>query len=80
MSLNIRKDTIAKRASFLYVPGTQREAQAFRCGVRLVDCDVAPPNAPVIPEVVVNIVIVDTKRDFGLLRCHFRKRLLPEMQ
>lgn len=80
MSLNIRKDAIAKRASFLYVPGTQREAQAFCCSIRLVDCDVAPPNASVIPEVVVNIVIVDTKRDFSLLRCHFRKRLMHELQ
>ena len=67
MSLYIRKDAIAKRASFLYVPGTQREAQAFSCSVGLVDCNVAPPYTAIIPQVVVDIVIVNTKRDFSLL-------------
>jgi hypothetical protein len=67
VSLYIRKDAIAKRASFLYVPGTQREAQTFSCSVRLVDCNVAPPYTAVIPQVMVDIVIVNTKRDFSLL-------------
>jgi hypothetical protein len=74
VALNIRKDTIAKRASFLNVPCTQREAQTFSSSVGLMDCDVTPPHTTIIPEVMVDIIVVNTKRDFGLLRCHFRKR------
>jgi hypothetical protein len=67
VSLNIRKDSVSQGASLLYVPGAQRKAQALCCGIRLVDCNVAPPYTAVIPQVVVDVVIVNTKRDFGLL-------------
>ena len=67
VALNIRKDAITKRTCFLYVPGTQREAQTFGRCVRLMNCDVAPPYTAVVPQVVVDIAIVNTKRDFGLL-------------
>ena len=67
MPLNIRKDAVPQGAGFFYVPGAQRKAQTLCCGIRLVDCNVAPPYTAVIPQVVVDVVIVNTKRDFSLL-------------
>lgn len=65
--LYIRKDAIPERASLLDIPGTQGEAKAFRRCIGFVNCDVAPPHTPVVPQVVVEVVVVDTKRDFSLL-------------
>ena len=66
MLLNGGENLVATGAGFFNVTGFQRESQAFRRGVRLVNRNVAPPNPPVVPQVVVRIFIVDTKRDFGL--------------
>lgn len=71
MALNIRKNAVTERASLLDVPGTQREAKALSRGIGLMDCNVAPPYTAVIPQVVVEVIIVNTKRDLSLLRCHF---------
>ena len=76
MTLNIRKDAVAQRAGLLNVPGTQGEAQALSGSIGLVHRYVAPPYTAVIPQVVVKVVIVNTKRDFGLLRCHFNFEML----
>lgn len=74
VALNVCKDTVTQGACFLNIPGSQGEAETFSCGIWFVDCDVAPPHTAIVPEVVVQIIIVDTKRDFGLL-CHFLKCL-----
>ena len=71
MALNVRKDAVAQRASLLNVPGAQGEAQALSGSIGFVHRYVAPPYTAVIPQVVVKVVVVNTKRDFGLLRCHF---------
>ena len=76
MALNVRKNAVAQGASLLDVPGAQGEAKTLSRGIRLMDCNVAPPNTAVIPQVVVEVIIVDTKRDFGLLRCHLMKKCL----
>lgn len=34
------------------------------------DGNVAPPNPSVVPEMVVDVVVVNTKRDFSLRRWH----------
>lgn len=74
MALNIRKNAVAQGASLLDVPGAQGEAKTLSSGIRLMDCNVAPPDTAVVPQVVVEVVIVYTKRDLGLLRCHFDVR------
>ena len=62
----IGENLVATGAGFFNVTGFQRESQAFRRGVRLVNRNVAPPNPPVIPQVVVGVVIINSKSDFGL--------------
>ena len=71
VALDIRKDAVAQRAGLLDVPCTQGEAKALGGSIGLVNGNMAPPYTAVVPQVVVEVVIVNTKRDFGLLRCHF---------
>lgn len=57
---------VAAGASFFDVTGLQGESQAFRRGIRLVNRNMAPPHPPVVPEVVIGVVIINSKSDFGL--------------
>lgn len=66
VALDVRKDTVAKRACFFDITGAQGEAQAFRRSIRLMNGNVAPPHTAVVPQVMVGIFVVNTKRDFGL--------------
>ena len=66
MLLNGGENLVATGAGFFNVTGLQRESQAFRRGVRLVNRNVAPPNPPVVPQVMVGVVIINSKSDFGL--------------
>ena len=66
MLLNGGENLVAAGAGFFDVTGLQRESQAFRRGVRLVNRDVAPPDPPVVPQVMVGVVIINSKSDFGL--------------
>lgn len=66
MLLDGCENLVATGAGFFDVTGLERKSQAFRRGVRLVNGDVAPPNAPVIPQVVIGVVIINSKSDFGL--------------
>lgn len=74
MPLNIRENTVAEGSCLLDIPGTQGKAETFSRSIGFMDCDVAPPHTAIVPEMVVEVVIVYTKRDFSLL-CHFRKCL-----
>ena len=74
MALNVRKNAVTQSASLFNVSGTQREAKALSGSIRLMDCNVTPPYTTIVPEVVVKVVIVNTKRDLCLLRCHFDVR------
>ncbi len=76
MTLDIREDTVTETASLLNIARLEGEAQALSRGIRFVNRHVAPPYTAVIPQVVVEVIIVDTKRDFGLLRCHFDGKML----
>ena len=74
VALNIRKDAVAQCTSLLDVPGAQGEAKTLGGSIGLMNCNVAPPYTAVIPQVVVKVIIVNTKRDLCLLRCHFKFR------
>ena len=67
MTLNVRENAVAQRTSLLDVPGAQGEAKTFCGSIGLVHGNMAPPYTAVVPQVVVDIAIVNTKRDFGLL-------------
>ena len=73
MTLDILEDAVAKTTCALNVASLERETQALCRCIRLVHGYMAPPHTTVIPQVVVKVVIVDTKRDLGLLRGHFGK-------
>ena len=73
MALDILKNTVAETTSLLDVASLEREAQALSSSIRLVHRHVAPPDTAIVPQVVVEVIIVDTKRDLGLLRCHLSK-------
>ena len=72
VALNILKDAVAKTTSPLDVASLEGETQAFGRCVGLVHGYVAPPHAAVVPQVVVEVIVIDTKRDLGLLRGHFK--------
>lgn len=65
--LNIGKDAIPKRARLLNIPCTEGKAKTFCSSVGFMNSNVAPPHTAIIPQVVVEVVVVDTKRDFSLL-------------
>ena len=50
--------------SFSYVPGVKRDPVAFSRVVLIVDREVAPPLAIVVPDVVVLVLPVDPDRQF----------------
>lgn len=66
--LDILEDAVAYGAGFFDVSGFEREAEALSRSIGFVHRDMAPPDTPVVPEMVVRIVIVDPHGDFGLLR------------
>ena len=72
MALNILKDAVAETTSSLNITGFEGETQAFGRCIRLVHRYVAPPDTAVIPQVVVKVIVIDTKRDLGLLRGPFK--------
>ena len=73
MALDVLEDAVAETTCTLDIAGLERETQAFGRGVRFVHGYVAPPHAAVVPQVVVEVIVIDTKRDLGLLRGHFRE-------
>ena len=72
MTLNILEDAVAETTSPLNITGFEGEAQALGRCIGLVHGYVAPPDTAVGPQVVVKVVVIDTKRDLGLLRGHFK--------
>ena len=76
MALNVLKDAVAKTTSSLNIAGLEGETQAFSRCIRLVHRYVAPPDTTVVPQVVVKVIVIDTKRDLGLLRGHFLRLYL----
>ena len=71
MALDVLEDAVAETTCTLNIAGLERETQALSRCIRLVHRHVAPPYTTVVPQVVVEVVVVDTKRDLGLLRGHF---------
>ena len=71
MALDVLEDTVAETTSPLDVAGLEGETEALSRCIRLVHRHVAPPHATVVPQVVVKVIVVDTKRDLCLLRGHF---------
>ena len=76
VALDILKNAVTKPTCFLNIAGFEGETQAFRRGIRFVNRYMAPPYAAVVPQVVVEVIIVDTKRDLCLLRCHLLGKCL----
>lgn len=66
VALNRSKDFISAFARFINISGFQGKSQTFRCGVWFVDCYMAPPDTTVIPQVVIGVIVIDSKGNLGL--------------
>ncbi len=62
---NLCKDPISTLAGFFYVLGFQGKSHPFRCCIGLVNRNVTPPDATVVPEMMVGIFIIDFHDDFS---------------
>ena len=71
MALNVLEDAVAETTSSLNVAGLEGETETLSRCIRLVHRHMAPPHTAVVPQVVVKVFVVDTKRDLSLLRGHF---------
>lgn len=60
------EDAVASFAGFGQVACFEGKSQTFSRGVRLVDCYMAPPYSPVIPQVMVGVVVIDANGYFRL--------------
>ena len=58
------KEAIPQEAGDVHVPCVQREATPFGGVIGMMDREVAPPLAVVIPEVVILVLPVDPDRQF----------------
>jgi hypothetical protein len=62
---NLAEDPIAALARLIDVAGLQGEAKPLGGRIRLMNGEVAPPHTAVVPKVMVGIVLIDSKRQFG---------------
>jgi len=62
---DLAEDAVAALTRLVDVAGLQREAQALGGCVRLVNRQVAPPHAAIIPKVVIGVLLVNSKRELG---------------
>jgi len=65
MLRDLAENTITALAGLFDLARLQGEAQAFSSRVRLVNGKMAPPNPAIVPEVVVGVFLVDSKRELG---------------
>jgi hypothetical protein len=65
MLRDLAEDPVAPFAGLVDIPRLQRKAQPLGGRIRLVNGEVAPPNPAVIPKVMVGVVLIDSKRQFG---------------
>ncbi|MGE9269923.1 MAG: hypothetical protein ACQKBU_03895 [Verrucomicrobiales bacterium] len=64
MLSNILKNFISAQPRFLDITGFQREAKTLSRGIRFMNREVAPPNASIVPEMMVWILLVDSESKF----------------
>jgi hypothetical protein len=62
---NLAENTIAALASLVNITRFQRKSQALGGGVRLVNREVAPPDTPIVPKVMIGVFLVNSKRELG---------------
>lgn len=62
---NFGKNPISPLAGFFYILGFEGKSHPLRSRIRLVNCNVTPPDATVVPEMMVGILIIDFHDDFS---------------
>lgn len=62
---NLTENPVAPLAGLIDIPSFQGKAKPLGSCVRLVNGEVAPPDPAVIPKVMVGVVLIDSKRQFG---------------
>jgi hypothetical protein len=62
---NLPEDPVAALTSLIHVARFQGEAQALGGRIRLVDGEMTPPNAAIVPKVMVRILLIHSQRELG---------------
>ncbi|QJE97977.1 hypothetical protein [Luteolibacter luteus] len=62
---DLAENPVAAFASLIHITRFQRKSEAFRSGIRLVDREVTPPDTPIVPEVMIGILLINSKRELG---------------
>ena len=72
MLRNVSQNTVTPVTGTIKIPGLERKPQSLGCRIPFVHCKVAPPDPPVVPQVVVGVLIIHTQSEFGLISGHFQ--------
>ena len=65
MLRDLSENPVAALAGLVDIAGLQLKTEPLGGRVRLVNGEVAPPDTPVVPKVMVGVVLIDSKRQFG---------------
>lgn len=59
------ENTVAALPSLFNVSRFEGKTEALRCGVRLMNGQVTPPDAAIVPKVVIRVFVVHSQRELG---------------
>lgn len=62
---DLLENSISAFAGLFHIASLQRKSETLGGRVRLVNGEVTPPHAAVIPEVMIGVVVVDAERELG---------------
>ena len=65
MLRNLAENPVAALAGLVDITGFQGKSQPLGGGIRLVNREVAPPDTPIVPKVVIGVLLVNSKRELG---------------
>ena len=59
------ENAITALTGLIDIAGFERETKTFGSCIWLVDSEVTPPDSTVVPEVMIRVVVVDSKSELG---------------
>lgn len=62
---NLTENPVTALARLIDIARFQRKAQALGGSIRLVNREVTPPDTAVVPEVMIGVLLVNSKRELG---------------
>ena len=65
MLRNLSENPVPSLARLIDITRFQGKSQPLGGSIGLMNREVAPPNAPIIPKVMIGILLVNSKRELG---------------